>query len=291
MCNINNILSNREISALIWGGTYFLYAMRSSSARKSVINAILALWKAKIALLVFVLIPALTGIILIGRLMQIDISTWKEILVWTVTSALLSFSFEINEVKSIKGYFRVLGNIILSISLVWFVIDFTSFSIWWELLIVLISFYLTKLYFFDELNREKNREVKKLVRFLYYGFFIIWGYSFYETLQNPIFWSKETFQTFFIVPLLTVVYASLVYPLLLISKYESSFKAINDIIDTKSKAAYRCKIWMFCKFNLNKISHCDFYIYNRTYQSSDTLKYTIDSSITSYKKQSKKYEI
>lgn len=291
ICNINDTLSNREIAALIWGIVYFLCAMRRSSARMSVVNALIALRKGIMALFVFVLAPVLVGIILLGIFTHIDLSAWKDILVWTVTSVLLSYSFKINTVKSIKGYYNVLGNVILSISLIWFVIDFTSFSIWWELLIVPISFYLTKLYSYDELNREENRSAKRLVRFLYYGFFVIWGYSLYETLQNPTFWSTETLHAFFIIPFLTIIYATLVYPILLVSEYESTFKAINDIIDPKLRAAYRCKIWTFCKFNLNKISHCNFYIYNRTYQSSDTLKYTIDTSITSYRKQRNDYEI
>lgn len=290
ICNIIDTLSNREIAALILGIVYFLCAMRRSSARMSVVDVFIALRKGIMALFVFVLAPVLVGSILLGIFTHIDLSTWKDILVWAVTSVLLSYSFKINTVKSIKCYFKVLGNIILSIPLIWFVIDYTSFSIWWELLILFISFYLSKLYFFDELNRTENISVKKFVRFLYYGFFIIWGYSFYETLQNPTFWSTETLQTFFIVPFFTIIYATLVYPILLVSEYESTFKAINDIIDPKLRAAYRYKIWTFCKFNLNKISHCNFYIYNLTYQSSDTLKYTIDTSITSYRKQRNDYK-
>lgn len=291
MCNINDLLSNREIAILIWGLFYFIYVMRSLSARKSVVNVFIELWKAKKALTVFVLFPTLIGILLLSRIIEIDLGMWKEILIWVVTSALLSFSFEINKVKSIKGYFKVLMKIMLSIPLVWFVVDFTYFSIWWELLIVLVSFFLTKLYFFEELNQEENRDVKKLVRFFYYGFFVVWGYSLYKTIQNPEFWSIETFQTFIIMPLLTTIYALLSYLILLIVNYESSFEAINEIIDTKSRSIYRYKIWAFCRFNLNKICHCDFYMYNRTKQSSETLKYTIDSAITSYRKQKNKYEI
>lgn len=292
MYDINNILSNREIAILIWGIIYFLYAMRRSSVRNSVLTVFMALWKATKALLVFVLFPASIGILLLGRYIYLDLGAWKEIFVWVIASALLLFSFEINDVKSNNDYFNVLRKIMLSIPLIWFVVDFTSFSIWLELLIVPVSFFLTKLYLFDELNLEENRDAKKMVRFLYYVFFIVWGYALYKTINNPEFWSIETLQTYIITPFLTIVYALLVYPILLIVNYESSFKAINDIIDTKSRVAYRLKVWIFCKFNLNKICHCNFYIYNRPFQSSETLKYTIDSVITSYRKKTNmKYRI
>jgi len=285
------MLSNREISAIIWGVAYFLYAMRSSSARKSVNNVFKAFWKAKKALTVLVLLPTFIGISLLGKFININLNACKEILVWIITSALLSYSFEILNIKLIKQYFKLIGQMLSIIPLIWFVVDYTSFSIWWELLIVPVSFFLTKLFLFDELNNKENIDVKKFVNFLYYIFFIVWVYSLYKTLYNPSFWSIETFQTFIISPFLTIVYALLTYPIILIIKYESLFIAINKIIDVKLKAVYRKKILVFCRFNLNKISHCDFYIYNRTEQSSNTLKYTIDSAINSYKRQSNKYEI
>lgn len=288
---MNNILSNREIAVLSWGIVYFLISMRSLPARRCVANFLISLWKAKKALLIFVLFPTFIGVILLGALIHMGLCVWKEILVWTITSALLNYSFKIIEVKTNKHYFKLVGKMLKSIPLIWFVVEYTSFSIWWELFIVPVSFYLTKLYLFEELGKKENKGVKKLVKFLYNIFFVVWVYSFYKTLNDPSFWSIETFQTFIVSPFLTIIYVILAYPILLFIKYESSFKAINKIIDDQSRAAYRRKMWKFSRFNLNKISHCDYYIYYPDRQSSDTLKYTIDLAITSYKKPSDKYEI
>lgn len=287
---MNNILSNREIAVLSWGIVYFLNAMRSLPARRSVANFLILLWKAKQTLLIFVL-PTFIGVVLLGALIHMDLCVWKEILVWTITSALLNYSFIIIEVKTNRHYFKLVCKMMKSIPLIWFVVEYTSFSIWWELFIVPVSFYLTKLYLFEELGKKENKGVKKLVKFLYNIFFVVWVYSVYKTLNDTSFWSIETFQTFIVSPFLTIIYVILAYPILLIIKYESSFKAINKIIDDQSRAAYRRKMWKFSRFNLNKISHCDYYIYYPDRQSSDTLKHTIDLAITSYKKPSYKYEI
>lgn len=287
---MNNILSNREIAVLSWGLVYFLNAMRSLPARRSVANFLIILWQAKKALLIFVL-PTFIGVVLLGALIHMDLCVWKEILVWTITSALLNYSFKIIEVKTNKHYFKLVGKMLKSIPLIWFVVEYTSFSIWWELFIVPVSFFLTKLNLFEELGKKENKGVKKIVKFLYNIFFVVWVYSFYKTLNDPSFWSIETFQTFIVSPFLTIIYVILAYPILLFTKYESSFKAINKIIDDQSRAAYRRKMWKFSRFNLNKISHCDYYIYYPDRQSSDTLKHTIDLAITSYKKPSYKYEI
>lgn len=287
---MNNILSNREIAVLSWGLVYFLNAMRSLPARRSVANFLIILWKAKKALLIFVL-PTFIGVVLLGALIHMDLCVWKEILVWTITSSLLNYSFKIIEVETNKHYFKLVGKMLKSIPLIWFVVEYTSFSILWELFIVPVSFYLTKLYLFEELGKKENKGVKKLVKFLYNIFLVVWVYSFYKTLNDPSFCSIETFQTFIVSPILTLIYVILSYPILLFTKYESSFKAINEIIDDQSRAAYRIKIWKFSRFNLSKISHCVYYIYYPDRQSSDTLKHTIDLAITSYKKKSDKYEI
>lgn len=246
----------------------------------------IAFLKAYRAFLIFVLFPTFIGVLLLWVLIELDLFVWKEILVWAVTSALLNFSFKIIEVNTNKDFFRQVKKMIISIPIIWFVVDFTSFSIGWELLIVPGAFFITKLYLFDELKKKENIEVKKLVGVLYYSLFAVWIYSFCTTLSDTSFWSLETFQKFIISPVLTAIYALLAYPMILVIKYESSFKTINRILDTQSRAIYRKKIWRFSRLNLNKISRCDFYINHRSYQSKDTLECTIDSAITAYKKQS-----
>lgn len=291
MHNINNILSNREIAILIWGVIYFFLAILNSTVRTSLYSVFISFWNAKKTLTIFILFPTLISVYILIKFIELNFNTWKEILIWVVISAFLSLPFEFNKVKSSKEYFNLLIRIILSTPLIWIAVDFTSFSIWIELLIIPVWFLLTKLHISDELNHDKNRNIKKLVRSLYYGCFVFWGYSLCKTIHNPEFWSIATLHIYFITPFLTVVYALLAYPILLIVNYESSFKAINTIIDIKYRADYRNKIWIFCRFNLDKINHCNFYIYNREEQSSETLKETINSAITSYKKQYNKYEI
>lgn len=291
MNNVNNILSNRELAVLFWGIVYFLYAMRSSSARQSVVNVLIALWKARIAFLFIILLPTFIGVLLLGEIIHLDIVVCKEILIWMIMSALLNYSFEILKVKTNKAYFKLICKMMMSIPIIWFIVDYTSFSIWWELIIVPVSFYLTKLCLFDELNKKEYLNVKKLVNSLYVIFSIVWSYSFYKSINDTSFWSIETINIFIVSPVLTIIYAILVYPILLFCSYESSFKAININLDAQSRIVYKKKIWSFSRFNFNKIRHCEFYIYQRTYQSSDTLKKTIDLAISSYIKQSKKYEI
>lgn len=285
MCRIYNILSSREIAIIAWGIAYFLFSMRSYSARNSVVNVLKAFWSAKKALLLFVLIPIFFGVILIRAFLHIELSEWKEIIVWTIFSALLSFSFDIISVKNTKGYWSLIMKIILSIPFIWFIVDFTSFSLIWEMIIIPVFFYLKKLYYFEELKKKENIGVRKMAGFLYYSFFIVWGYSLYLTLSDKLFWSIETLQLFSVPLILTSVYAILVYPILLIIRYDSSFRALNIFNDIRERRNYRNIIWKFCRLNLNKIGHCDFYIYNREYQSSDTLKETINTAIKSYRKQ------
>lgn len=291
MCEVSTIFTNRELSILIWGTIYLVFTLRKSSCRKSIKNVIIALWTAKRAVLFFMLTPVSIGVLLLKFIIPFDIEIWKSIVVWIITYVFTNMFLRLLKIKSNNDLYGFFRQIVLSNAIVWYLIDFSSFSLFWEIIIIPISFFIGKLYFFKELKEDRNKDVRKLVMLLYYGIYIIWGYSLYLTLVNSSFYSWDTVNSFIVIPFLTVIYAVLVFPMVLIMNYESIFKAINLILSGQDKKVYKKKIWEFCKLNLSKINHCALYIFHRTNQSPDTLKSTIDTALKSYKKQSNKYEI
>lgn len=284
MVKIDEFITNREIATIIWVIAYAMCLIYKNRALlNSLHNVISAVVKAKYALLLLVIFPTIISIFILSLFITIDYDIYKTIVIWTLSTNLLVHSFSLNNVDDFKTLLSYYSKVILTIPMIWYVIDFISYSLIAEMIIIPLIFLINGMYNCDYIKLPENIKVRKIVTRLYILMYCFWGYSFYLAISSKDFCTKENLEQFISTPTATFVYMALTYPLILILKYQELFYCINTIMFNSIQSNYRNKIFSFCKFNINKLSFLKKQIFLSEQHNSATLSRAIDDAIEEYK--------
>lgn len=282
MGKINEFITNREIAVVIWAIAYVMYLIcKNITLLNSLHNVISAIVKAKYALLLLVIFPMAISMFTLSLFITKDYDIYKTMVIWMISTNLLVHSFNLNSVDNFKALLSYYRKVILTIPMIWYVINFASFSLIAEIIIIPLIFLINGMHNNDYIKFPENK--KALVRVMYLSMYCLWGYSFYLAISNTYFFTKENFEQFISIPIATFIYMVLTYPLILILKYQELLYYINTIMFQNIQSKYRQEVFSFSRCNINKLSYLKKQIFLSTQHNSATLSRAIDNAVETYR--------
>ncbi|MFR9542885.1 MAG: hypothetical protein SNH27_12615 [Rikenellaceae bacterium] len=283
---INEYITNREIATAIWVVFYIVFlCCKNRSFFTSFADVITAIGKAICALLLLVIAPTLLTMLILSTFITMDFEIYKTLLIWMITTNLLAHSFSLNNVDDKKSLFSYFWKTLLTIPIIWYVVDFTSFSLLAEMLIIPALFFINGMYNIDYINLPENASVKRIVCFLYIGMYVFWGYTFYMSITDVEFNTRANLEQFISIPVATFMYMILSYPMILILKYHTLYDSVNTVISDSIKKESKNKIYLFCKGDIKKLTYLTDYIMRSKHHNSKTLSRAISNAIICYEKE------
>lgn len=255
--NITSTLNNREIATAIWLIIFLLWALSISGVRRAIPDLLRAFFNAKIFVpFVAMLLYIFAMIITLKRIGFWDISAIKDTILWITGTAFTVF-FNLNKAIEDDRFFKnfVIDNIKL-IVLLEFVVNFYSFSLVAELLIIPIVSLIAIMIAVTE-TKPKYQQLKTPLGYVLgiFGLCII-AFTVHELIMD--FWNFTTLKNlrdFVLPPLFSMIFLPFAYLMTLLMQYDSFFTRI-DIANKKSDIAKyaKRKVVLVCHFNLSRLN-------------------------------------
>ena len=206
----------------------------------------------------------------------------KDTIVWTLSTAFL-LTLKTNEIKTNRSLWRIVKNSISLMFLIEYIINFSSFPLWVELIIFPVFYFFNKIYHLEFNNDFKFFKVKKTIKDLIYVLYF--SYSLYISItQYQLLLSIESLKLCLLIPILTLLYLPYVYITKLFVMYEWLFKTKLISLKGSEKTHYKLKILKFCILNLDKLHYCDTNIKVYNGQPAKYLIISLNLTLQEYKK-------
>lgn len=261
MKEIIDNLSAREISILIWSTLIILPILYIG--RKEFKNILSLFFGWKILTPFLLLVVYYIGIVYFLKLLNFwDKNLLKDTVVWFLFSG-ISIFFNVNKITSINYFKKALCGSLKVLVLFEFIMNFYTFSLLAELIIVPIITFITILYEYTKHSLKKNTEYKQVNTFLG-SLLSIFGIVILLNLLFQIFTNYEGLFTesnlkLLILPILLLLLSfPFYYFLALIMTYETFFVRIDCMFrDDKVKKELKKQIIIDAKINLNRLTLID----------------------------------
>jgi hypothetical protein len=196
------------------------------------------------------IVYTLCEVLLLIKLGLWDFSQIKNTLVWFFSVGFLSL-FQMNAIKSDGKYFkRIVFDNLKLIAIIQFIIDFYTFSLTAELIIVPSLAFIGILAVVAEQKSEHLKVKNFLEGVLSFFGLIFFVYVIFKITSSPYeFLNRGTGLDFLIPILLTVLFIPFLFFLLVFSSYERFFLVIDSYIKSKRKRFF-AKIIAIIVFNV-----------------------------------------
>lgn len=203
---------------------------------------------------------------------------FKDFTIWLVGFAMVSF-FNINKINTNSELLKRFLKIFSTTIIIDFIINFFTFNLGWELIIIPVVSFIAILQYFAEINKEKPG-YEKVSSFLKWvltiiGFSLL-GYVIHKLYHNYNEILKINNLKSFLLP---VILSVLYFPILLlfasIMKYENIFNEINRyrFLENNRKLKIKLAILMYGNLNLDKLDRIRNWDKKELKDSSDIFKY------------------
>lgn len=215
-------LSNREIATIIWLLVIlFLLFLKSKSVRKSMLEfliSVIKMWK----LFSFTLFYIFITVFLLYKLNLWNIGLVKVTILWLFGFA-ITMVINFAKIFGERGYFkRIIIEIIGLTTIIPFLVNFYSFSLWKEMFIVpimILSVCISTVSVYDKKNIQAGKCANKVINMIS---IIIFIYSFYKTILNfSNIANINTLREMLLPVLLSFSFIPFVYFLSLYSRWEN----------------------------------------------------------------------
>ncbi len=248
--------STREISFIIWAFIALFFAIKNVEVRESFLVLIKLLLKKS-----FVIIYAIFGIYVTGQVYILQkLGIWsnllvKDLIIWVFTFGLVSI-VNINTLSKDSHFIKsILRNILKLISVVEFIVNLYTFSIYVELLLVPFVFLASGILAYSEIDAKY-----KPVRDFLNGIFITIGFGLVIYLIRILVLDYESLLTqenllLFVFPVyLSITFIPFLYIFALYVVYEELIVIMRHILKKGELSSYFTKkLIMECKFSLKKL--------------------------------------
>ena len=223
------MLNNRELAVLIWVAVFIALGLCYSSIRKSVMNLIKLFFQGSI-IIVFLLLAAYT-LLCVWGMSLIGFWNWsftKDTIIWFFAVPLLTL-VKIDKISSDKLYFKSVVKDLLAFSTIAeFLLNYYTFSIYVELVfvpgVILIGLLLAT-------SQQDPKYIRVQSFFKNVLALIGSGIILYTMIQliNHIneFTSFETFKSFLLSPILTVLFLPCTFLLILYLDYDRTLTLLK----------------------------------------------------------------
>ncbi len=276
---ILNSLSNREIATLFWMIVIFtvlIYFSKSSKAFLAVIKAFFA--KKLMYCYIVIAVYLFLMIQILNKTIFWETYLFKDFTIWLVGFAMVSF-FSINKINTNSELIKRFLKIFSATIIIDFIINFFTFNLGWELIIIPVVSFIAILQYFAEINKEKPG-YEKVSSFLKWvltiiGFYLL-GYIIHKLYHNYNEILKiNNLKSFLLPVILSVLYFPIFLLFASIMKYENIFNEINRyrFLENNRKLKIKLAILMYGNLNLDKLDRIRNWDKKELKDSSDIFKY------------------
>lgn len=255
MDKIIDSLSTRELAWVTWILIALSACMFSNSIRQSLSGVFKALftWKISVSLLAFFLHTVLYVFILF-KLGLWDISLLKDTLIWALSFGFISL-MDVNKVNDSK-YFKtaLLSTIKWTIALE-FIINFFTFSLTKELIIVPVLVFSAMMQAVASFN-PKYKQVENLFKYILTTFgIVIFIISLYKTVeQHSKLFTLDNLKSFLLPIFLSLTFLPFMYLYNLFVKYEALWLILHfNIKNETDRNRIKKQILFIANFNIDKV--------------------------------------
>lgn len=264
MTGFYKLLSNREISILIWSFVILAVLIISSKGSfRQLLNVIIALFSKKfIPFYITFLVYFFLIIFLLNRFSIWEFSLYKDFTYWFLTTGIVLF-FRANNLNTIKDFVKVILTATSLTIILEFIVGFYNFSLIWELILIPIVTFISLLSLFAELkNDDPNTRVvanilKGILTVIGFGILI---YAIYQLITNyEDFFTLSNLKSFLLPPIFTLLFLPLIYFTVLYIKYESAFMNLRRyrFLSENKKRNIRISILKYANINFNYIENAN----------------------------------
>lgn len=228
MTEFYKLLSNREISILIWSVLIFtLLIVSSKGSFGKLLGVIKALFSKKfIPFYATFLIYFFIIIYLFNKFSIWEFSLYKDFVYWFLTTGIVLF-FNANNLTTYKDFTKVILTATSLTIILEFIVGIYNFSIVWELILIPIVTFISLLSLFAEMKKDyPNTKIvanflKSVLAIIGFGILI---YGIYELIINYAdFFTLSNLKSFLLPPIFTIIFLPLIYFIVFYIKYERVF--------------------------------------------------------------------
>ena len=254
-----DVLSTREVALLSWILFGICAMMFKKDLRNGLGQIIKILFSKQIGtILVMLTLYVCLLLTILYKVKLWDISLFKDTIFWYCTSAIVLL-FSVNKAKD-NAFFKI----IVSENLKWaiileFIINFYTFSLMAELIIIPVITFLLLLQAFASRD-EKNIQVSKLLEYITGSIgLILFAYAIYITfIHYEIVFTIHNLFSFMLPPILTILLIPFLYVLAVYMNYELLFIRIDFLTnDDEKRNKLKRAIIFAANLNLNYIKAID----------------------------------
>lgn len=264
MLEFFKLLSNREISILIWSVVFFtilIVTLKGNSA--DFWSVIKALFSKKF--IPFYITFGLYFFIIISLFNKFSIwefSLYKDFIYWFLTTGIVLF-FSSNNLGTYKDFVQVILTAISATIILEFIIGFYNFSLIWELILIPFVTFISLLSIFAEMKKEDpNTKIvanilKNTLSIIGIGIFI---YCVYKLITNyNEFFTLSNLKSFLLPPIFTFLFLPLIYFTVIYIKYESAFVNLRryKFLTDKRKKEIKFSMVRYAHINFNYIENAN----------------------------------
>lgn|SRR5690606_39241670 len=264
MIEFFNLLSNREISILVWLLlTFILLTASSKGSFGKFLLVLKALFSKKI-------IPFYIGIgiyfalivTLFNKFGVWEFSLYKDFIYWFLTTGMILF-FSVSDLNSYSDFIKIILTATSLTIILEFIIGFYNFSLIWELILIPTLTFISLLTFVAELKKEDSNSklvvtfLKNVLAILGFGFLI---YGIYQLTGNyNEFFTLSNLKSFLLPPIFTLLFLPFIYYVVLYVKYERVFGNLRryKFLTDKRKRKIRFAILRYANINLYGIERAN----------------------------------
>lgn len=255
MDKIIDSLSTRELAWATWILIALIACMFSKNIRQSFADILKALfaWKISVSLLAFFIHTGLYVFILF-KLGFWDISLLKDTLIWAFSFGFVSL-MNVNKVNDSKYFKTVLLDTIKWTIALEFIVNFFTFSLTKELIIVPILVFSAMMQAFASFKPE-HKQVENLFKYILTTFGIaIFIFSLYKTVeQHSQLFTLDNLKSFLLPVFLSLTFLPFMYLYNLLVKYEELWTRLNFSIRNKQdRQRVKRQILWVANFNIDKL--------------------------------------
>lgn len=251
---LQQVFNNREIAIGIWSIITILVLLFTKPARQFLRTAIPILFCKKFVIFYIVFISFLIAVIHFLKWTTFwDMTLLKNTIFWVIFIEMPLFVKTIENAKDARFFKKLIEDNLKAIVAFEFFVDFWTFSLSLELIIIPVSIFIALLVAIAS-REKKHKPAKNFLNALIGTWSVVLIINaIYNTVCFPDqFFNTDTLKTFVLPLILLVLNLPVVYGLALYNGYEQLFIKIKD--GAKHKIRMKLQLFLFCGLNLYKVT-------------------------------------
>lgn len=264
MTEFYKLLSNREISILIWSIVIFAVLIISSKGSfGKLLDVIKALFSKKFIPFYITFLVYFFLIIFLLNIFSIwELGLYKDFIYWFLTTGIVLF-FNSNNLNATKDFVKIILTATSLTIILEFIVGFYNFSLIWELILIPIVTFISLLSLFAEMkNDDPNTKVvsnilKGILTIIGFGILV---YGIYQSITHYTdFLTLSNLKSFLLPPIFTLLFLPLIYFTVLYIKYERAFMNLKryKFISEDRKKKIRISILKYANINFAYIENAN----------------------------------